>query len=132
MQDELKKHRRRTGQQTLPPRDGGPVMRGLFFWDLFVICSTVPVAATFLAWRGYGYHEWMAWLVLEMVKVTYAILAVPYLALAVAKDSITGTAATGYDRQGWLCRQLNLEEVRDVRSGHPRNHEQPRRPAPPR
>ena len=43
----------------------------------------------------------MTWLVVEMCKIAHAAASVPYLAfICVPVDALTGTAPTGYDRQG--------------------------------
>jgi hypothetical protein len=46
-----------------------------------------------------------------------ALSCFPYAVFALLPlDALTGTYATGYDRQGWLCKQLSLPEIREFRT----------------
>ena len=55
-------------------------------------------------------------LFLEIALTTHSVLSFPYLAFAVLPTKLlTGTAATGYDKHGWLCQALNMDEVEKVR-----------------
>ena len=37
-------------------------------------------------------------------------------------DAVTGAHPTGYDRHGWLCKQLSLPEIREFRAQMRKHH----------
>ena len=58
----------------------------------------------------------MTWVVLEMCEILFDGAAIVYVAfIFLPVDALTGTFATAYDRQGWLCPQLSIDEARECR-----------------
>ena len=70
----------------------------------------------FLRRAGFTYEDWFFWLSIEQFCVGQALLGFPYLLFAfLPVEAVTGTSATGYSVHGWLSRQLDLTEIREVR-----------------
>lgn len=104
--------RRRAGAAWSPP-NGGALMFALMLFDVASTAAIVGAAALFVGCHGYGPAQWIFWYALEVAKIGAALAGLPFALISMLPlDAISGARATGYDRHGWLCRQLSLPEIR--------------------
>ena len=104
----------KTGKEKI--RDGGPFVKFLMGWEVAIVLLSIALHFGCVRAAQYDLDEWKYWLFLEIALTTHSVLSFPYLAFAVLPTKLlTGTAATGYDKHGWLCQALNMDEVEKVR-----------------
>lgn len=104
----------KTGKEKI--RDGGPFVKFLMGWEVAILLLSIALHFGCVRAAQYDLDEWKYWLFLEIALTTHSVLSFPYLAFAVLPTKLlTGTAATGYDKHGWLCQALNMDEVEKVR-----------------
>ena len=67
----------------------------------------------------YSTDQWRFWMFCELGVAVHSLLAFPYMLFIFAPiEYAVGAAKTGYDRHGWLCQHLTMDEVRQCRKAY--------------
>jgi len=89
-------------------------------YDFFVLCTCCAGYAFIILSNGYfrrgvGQNTFMFSVTLFFLKVTYAVLAAPFLIFAapVLGPGLTGARETAYDRSGHCVPMLNKMQLKE-------------------
>ena len=99
--------------------NGGAVMQGLFAWEILTLALSAALVGGVIGSMEYSTDQWRFWMFCELGVAVHSLLAFPYMLFIFAPiEYAVGAAKTGYDRHGWLCQHLTMDEVRQCRKAY--------------